>query len=427
MNKNIYSLLSTGWMLTDDGQLALLPFLNAILKGQPVSENSIPSTLFGFTQKNTFPVATNDIKENSVAVLNIHHPIFKYDQTCGPKGTQSIIKILSSWEENPNIKGVVLDINSPGGQTSGTREFYNFIKNYSKPIVAYSNDIIGSAAYYFAAATDYIITSEYADFIGSIGVMYSKIDMTGAIEKSGGRIIEEYSDLSPEKNKVGRQLREGDSSLLITELLNPLAEQFHEDMRSSRPQIKSKAFKGDAFFPKTALKLGLIDEIGTLQTAIDKVYDLSKDNAQTQNTQNMKQYKNIQSVLGMETPFESNDQGVYLNEEQLDTIEASVNPEFAGTEQAVADATEPLNTEITQLKESATATENALNKVFEDAELERGEMSIAESMAFLSEKLEEYGSADGGSHTQTQNNADDTIVEEKHSINGLDVSGAFDN
>ncbi len=435
MNKNTYSLLSSNWMLDESSKTALLPFLLSILKGTELKHTALQPTKFLFATKNNVlnPEKKGfDIENNSVALVNIHHPIFKYDQSCGPKGTQTIIQHLEALEGNPNIKGVVLDFNSGGGQASGNAEFFEFIRNYSKPVVSFTKDVIGSAAYYMASASDYIFAHKHADFIGSIGTMFSKLDLTAAMEKAGVNLIEEYSDLSPEKNKLSRTLKDGDTSVLIKEYLNPMAEEFHNDVKSARPNISEKALKGDVFKPAKSLKLGLIDQIGTLQDAINKVFELSENNTNTNTTTMSKNYNAIQETLGLEVAFESNnDAGFFLSEEQMQVIEEKL----AGFKTELDNATFSLKEDIENLKNNEKLSDeyrqevsDALRSALKTAEIEvSADSTEAENITALANKVVEYGQLDGAQHTRTTDDGSDDLNEQNNIVGGIDISAAMNN
>ena len=437
MNKNTFSLLSSNWMLSQSSKTALLPFLLSIIKGQPIANESLSPTVFSFYNKekgfqSLVDFNANTTNDNAVAIVAIHHPIFKYDQTCGPKGTQTIINELRTLENNPRIKGVVLHFNSGGGQASGNAEFFDFIKEYSKPVVSFTKDIIGSAAYYMAAASDAIIAHEHADFIGSIGTMFSKIDINAALEQKGVKVIEEYSDLSPEKNKLSRTLKEGDTTVLIKEYLNPLAEKFHNAVKSTRVNITEKALKGDVFNPEQALQEGLIDTIGTLQDAINKVLELATENTNVNTnvkTQTMENYKAIEEVIGATFEEGDNTNGLFLTEAQMDALENKIG----GIREAIEIATAPLNEKITELESSVATAQtnsenltNAITAALETAGIEE-ELSNEEAVTALANKVVEYGKFDGSAHTKVVDDANQEQQTKNNIVGGIDITAAMNN
>ncbi len=79
---------------------------------------------------------------------------------------------------NPNIAAIVLQIDSPGGEVSGTQQLADVIKSVQKPVVAFVDGMMASAALWIGSAADEIIASTPQDIIGSIGTMMSFGDMT---------------------------------------------------------------------------------------------------------------------------------------------------------------------------------------------------------------------------------------------------------
>jgi len=85
-----------------------------------------------------------------------------------------------------DVRGIVLDINSPGGEASGAMEAGALVRELSaqKPIVAFVNGMAASAAYAIASGANHIVASPSA-ILGSIGVVMVHIDRSEAITKGG--------------------------------------------------------------------------------------------------------------------------------------------------------------------------------------------------------------------------------------------------
>ena len=183
-------------MFSGESKNIMMPFLLNIINGTNSEVSLNPTKLLSASIKgdiNPFDISATPSNEKKVGLIQVHHPIFKYDQYCGPKGTQTIMNILESWKTDDSIIGVVMDYNSGGGQVSGTREASRYIFDYPKPVVSYTNDICGSAAFYMYAAGDYHFINQYADLIGCIGTMWYSVDLEGVIEQNGGKVNEIYS------------------------------------------------------------------------------------------------------------------------------------------------------------------------------------------------------------------------------------------
>ncbi len=379
-----------------------MPFLLGIMNGQIDKVNlSFNETEHEFLSAHMLTIQSNTGQKapesSQVAVLRIHHPIFKYDQFCGPQGTQSMIKLMDQWKQDSSIAGVILDLNSGGGQGSGTGEFAEYLHDYPKPTVSFTKDVVGSAAYYLAAGTDHIIAHKRADFIGSIGAMFYTVNMEGVLKKQGADIYEVYSSLSDQKNIQSRKLKEGDEQLLVQKILDPGAKDFHTDILKYRPQISEKALKGDVFNPSESLSEGLIDSLGTFQDAIDKVFELSNKNKKDE-TKMSKSYPKIETALNREFGEGETSNGILLTEEEADTVEARMSELEGQLETANTDLQERRDNEqaLNDANTSALETINSTLELKGDAKID----SIEKGMSAMVDKINELGQDPGGQHTK---------------------------
>lgn len=412
---NLHSLLSGKWFIDSVYANSLMPALVTILNGNKLNvDNNSISKEFSFVDKqnNITAASTNNSSSNEsyVLIVSLKNPIYKYNQECGPRGTRSKMNTIKSYEADPNCKGIVLDIDSGGGQVSGTPEFHDFLKNYSKPIVTYTDGIMASAAYYIGCATNHIIANKRADAIGSIGTMISFLDMTGYYEKKGAKVITEYATKSTNKNKDFRDLLEGKPENYIKNQLDPITDTFHNDVKSVRPNLTEDVLKGGIYNPEESLKNGLIDELGTMQDAINKVFELSSKNKNTNpKTNNMaKEIKapSIQNALGYEAPFQSNENGVFLQEAELETVENALTT----ANENVTNITAERDTANQNVTDATSAIDAALT----EAEIDfTAENTLSEKVNLLEAQRKEYAKKTAGGKTVVQNGGDDAVDDGK--------------
>jgi protease-4 len=342
---NLHSLLNGRYFIHEAYGTALLPSLFAMLDGKT-------ATISASDKKHPEPVAmgrggmplaagpkSGGGSTEYVLVLDIKDPIYKYSQDCGPQGTKTKMRILDMYKNDAACAGVVLDIDSGGGQVSGTPEFYDYLLNYGKPVVAYTDGYMCSAAYYIGSASQYIVANKRADHIGSIGAMVHFVDVTGMYEAQGAKVITEYATKSTAKNRDFENLIKGDAKGYIKNQLDPIVEDFHADMKSARTSLSEETLTGGTYNATDSLKLGLIDAIGTLQTAVDKVFELSASQKSNQNSNNMSTPRaNLQAVLGLTQPLAETDGGSYLNATQLEAIETDLTTKDGTIATLTADA-----------------------------------------------------------------------------------------
>lgn len=425
-------------MITSNGASSLMPQLLSLIKGNSIKEieAKLPVVYMEMDGEDFVDIPEMNSNSQYINVLSIKTPLFKYDQMCGPSGTRSMTRLLKEWESNENVVGVILDIDCPGGQVSGLAEFADFLHNYSKPIVAYTDGLMASAAYYVAAACDHIVANPNADLIGSIGTMLTYVDLDGIIEAEGGVIKDIYATGSTRKNEEHRAMKDGSDALLIKNILDPARDKFVADVNLYHPGIDASVFEGAVYSPADALDLGLINELGTLQTAFDKVIALSNASKPKQtlnNTLNMntKQLPNVQAVLGLDAPLASTEEnGSYLNFEQLDTIEAHIETLEAtnislqeAIDAAVLDTS--IQDQLVVAQSSVIGMEASIDTLLVSAGL-LVEGTIEEKTAALNAKVLEMGSKDGAAHTAPKLDNDNSGAS-GNIIGGIDVSAALNN
>lgn len=418
---NLQSLITGRWFIDKAYSKSLLPSLYSILSGKitfstpstPVPEAFVYSSKLASSVISASDFNNENNKDNYVLVIALKNPIYKYNQDCGPRGTKTKQKVMERYQSDPNCSGVVLDIDSGGGQVSGTPEFYDFIKNYSKPVVSYTDGMMCSAAYYLGSGANYIVANKRADAIGSIGAMIHFVDMTGYYEKQGAKVITEYATKSTDKNKDFEDLINGKPEGYIKNQLDPITDTFHADMNAARPKLNNAVLGGATYNSEESLSKGLIDEIGTLQTAVDKVFSLSKSsnsnkNNSKKNTMSKLNVPLIEAVIDTTFSEGETENGIILTDEQATAIENRLSQNDTAIATANTEATASKNT-ITTLTASNTTVTTAIKNALTTAEVEgAATMSNEEGIVALSALVAEYGGKDGGKTTDSFNNGNET-------------------
>ena len=241
-----------------------------------------------------------EIPEGSTAVIPIRTEIMKYNAACGgARGTLSIEQDIKAADQNPNISGMVLVIDSPGGEVTHTDILANTIANSKTPVVAFVEGMAASAAYWLASAADIIIASSEMDRVGSIGTMVYFADMTPYWEAQGVKFHEFYATKSTEKNKEFQEIQDGKYDNYRINVLDRLNERFHDFVKSNRPNLDEKVLKGASYFAVDGMKLGLVDEIGSFDYAVSVAGNMqSKNNIENQKeSEHMKINKAWNSIL----------------------------------------------------------------------------------------------------------------------------------
>lgn len=214
---------------------------------------------------------------NKIAVIDIRGtitstPSFLIDAVT----PDDVFSMINSAEENPNIRGVLFQINSPGGSVVASREIAYAVKNMEKPTLCWMGDIAASGAYWIASSCDYIMADPLS-LTGSIGVTASYLEFSKLFEKYG---VTYEQITSGERKDIGtpfRNLTEEEREKLEY-LTSEIFNYFLDDVRENRDLTESQVdqiISGDIFLGKDAVSLGLIDSVGTIQDAKDKAKELA--------------------------------------------------------------------------------------------------------------------------------------------------------
>lgn len=294
--KNILLAITQGlWLIDSQSAQNLGEQVASVLKGEKFWDQDHKSdaefTIVSSEKADTYITSdASSVKNKAVAIVDISGPIIKYDN-CGDPGSKTIGNIIKNLNANPNISGIVLVIDSPGGSVAGTQELAEIIAACSKPVVSLAQDLMASAAYWIGSAADFIFANNETTRIGSIGTMLSFADAQPLWEAKGVVFHEIYATASTEKNKEFAEARKKNYEGIIKSTLDPLNNVFLSSVKASRgDKLKQEVtLNGQVYVAAEALKHGLIDAIGTLDDAIAKVHELAQQSStqiqsQSQNT-----------------------------------------------------------------------------------------------------------------------------------------------
>jgi signal peptide peptidase SppA len=201
-------------------------------------------------------------------------------------GMTDMAQWLNAGAKMPKIKGAILTIDSPGGMVDGVNTLQESILNFmasSKPVIAFVNDGMAcSAAYYVGCACTEFWASKTTDVLGSIGVMFSMADYSEAYKKLGITVHTIYAPESGDKNAEFAAIKNGNYELVQKNILSPIAVKFKADVERNRAgKLKLKAdgsnspFTGKIYQATEAMKIGLIDKIGSYEQAFARLKTLA--------------------------------------------------------------------------------------------------------------------------------------------------------
>jgi protease-4 len=200
-------------------------------------------------------------------------------------------KQIDRVRQDPDVVGVVVRVNSPGGTVTGSDFIYHHLRELAEkrklPIVVSMGSVCASGGYYIAMAVGSepnTIFAEPTTWTGSIGVIIPHFDVSGGLDKLG---IEEDSIASAPLKKMGtptRRMTEAERKIMQA-LVDDSFKDFKAIVVSGRPKFKDNSggldavTTGQIFTAKQALAQGLVDRIGFIDAAIARATELAGENS----------------------------------------------------------------------------------------------------------------------------------------------------
>ncbi|MDD4009263.1 MAG: S49 family peptidase [Fermentimonas sp.] len=275
-----HGILSNIWLINASHASNYLPLITSYLKGELKEKENNQHDYLRFAEKNLsgyhvseFGNATppEEAHEDSIAIIDFTNAITKYDSCCDA-GMLTKSDLLQRCFDNDNIKGIIFNIDSGGGEGAAMRHISETIAQRNKPIISYVSDFACSAAYGIASCTDLIVANSELATVGSIGTYVSVADYTEYFKKMGINLIEVYASDSTEKNMEVREAVKGNTKPLL-ELANRYNEHFLSMIEENRKEHlkadRSKWGTGKTFFASDALEIGLIDKIDSFSNILN--------------------------------------------------------------------------------------------------------------------------------------------------------------
>ncbi|PYG83215.1 MULTISPECIES: S49 family peptidase [unclassified Pseudomonas] len=211
----------------------------------------------------------------SVAVVPITGPIFRYanlfTEISGATSTQILATDIQRALDDPKVKSIVLNIDSPGGVASGINELAEMIYagRNRKRIVAYIGGIGASAAYWIASAASEIVIDE-ASLAGSIGVV---VEAVIEDEKKTGRTRYQIVSRNAPNKRPDLGTEEGRAKM--GETIDAMAEVFvgkvARNLGVAAEKVPDMGDNGGIRVGADAVKHGLAHRVGSLESLITEL------------------------------------------------------------------------------------------------------------------------------------------------------------
>lgn len=282
------------WYIHEQKMNEILTFLELKFNGGMASAETITAIRAANEIRAARTQTVSAASSGSVAVIPIYglimHRGSMMDDMSGPQGTstEKLMQQIRQAAADPNVRAIVLDVDSPGGGTDGVDELATVIYNArkQKKITAVSNCLCASAAYYLASQASEMVVSP-SSLTGSIGVYSVHEDDSQMLENEGIKLtLVKFGENKAETSNV--QPLSDDARAHMQEMVDTFGTAFEKAVARGRgvkqDDVHNKFGQGRVFDAKRAVKLGMADRVGTLDDVLEG-YGVSRNGGSQASTQ----------------------------------------------------------------------------------------------------------------------------------------------
>ena len=190
--------------------------------------------------------------------------------------SSKIVEYLEAAEKSKAIKGIILEINSPGGTVLASKDIADKVKSIEKPVVALIRDMGTSGGYWVASAADKIVADPMS-VTGSIGVISAYLEFSELFEKYGityeGMKSGELKDIGSPFKKLTDEERK-----ILQSKIDRIHEYFIKEVSTNRKLSEADTRElatGVYFLGEEAKEIGLVDYLGNRELAINITKELA--------------------------------------------------------------------------------------------------------------------------------------------------------
>ena len=243
------------------------------------SNNENKTSPIQITSSFNSKISGNSIMKEGIAIIDLTGVITHSSRKSSigfeyPSVTDMLMEDFKYYMTNPNVKAIVLQVDSPGGALTSCEEALKYLQDlkekYKKPVVASFRSMAASGGYYISMIADKIYANE-STLTGSIGVISQFLNVSELMDKYGVKMYTIKSGRNKDSLSPFREPREDELAYwqdmtdeFVAQFTNVVEQSRGEKIKGNREDI----FDGRVFSGKKALEIGLIDSIGTLQDAI---------------------------------------------------------------------------------------------------------------------------------------------------------------
>ena len=272
----LVDILTSPWAIVPENLLEIQAIYRTHLRGEKIDLAALEAKLGKPLSNEPKPYEV----ANGVAIIELEGIVAKrmslFTKISGGVSTYHVQQQFSEAMGDKKVRSILLNIDSPGGSVDGTADLAEMIYSArgEKPIVAWTDGMMASAAYWIGSGADAVFVSGGVTKLGSIGVVASHFDYSGLDEKMGvkrteitagkyKRIASEYAPLT----------KEGKASIQehVDHVYSIFVDSVAKHRGVSSEEVLERMADGKIFIGRQSIEAGLVDGVSTMEELIDKL------------------------------------------------------------------------------------------------------------------------------------------------------------
>lgn len=245
----------------------------------------------------------------AVAIVRVEGVIISGNPPIDPFATPSgaysnvVVDHLRQAEADPEVKAVVLRVDSPGGSVVASNEIHQQMLAMSKPVIVSMGELAASGGYYVSAPAEEIFANP-GTLTGSIGVISQFIHISELLEEYGVKVTTIKSGEYKDEGSLFRSMTEEEIATwqaIIDEAYEGFVQIVADGRGLAVDQVKPLA-DGRVYTGQQALELGLVDQLGNLPEAIQRAAELGGIEGQPRIVEYAPPFNLFQGLFGLARP-----------------------------------------------------------------------------------------------------------------------------
>lgn len=273
-NVKILDVLTSPWAIQPAKLLEIREIYATHLRGEKIDLAAVEKRLGRPLANDRQPYQNQD----GVAVIDLQGVIAKrmnlFLQISGGVSTELVAQDFAAALADPAVHAIVLRIDSPGGTADGTQALARTVmaaRGQGKPIAALADGTMASAAYWIGSAAERVYLADGTTQVGSIGVVATHTDVSGAEAQAGVKTTEIYAGQYKRIASQYAPLTDAGKQS-IQDQVDYLYAVFIADVAAQRGVSVDTVLKnmadGRVFIGQQAIDAGLVDGVATLDALV---------------------------------------------------------------------------------------------------------------------------------------------------------------